>query len=126
MDQWDFEACRTGGACILFRQCRSSVRDFVQTAYQIVVLSSAENAVVWDSGKVESGRSAGIAYEGPSLAADAEYFWKVRIWKKSEVSPYSEPAAFIPGCARRIGRLPLFGRQRKQKIPSCILEKNLH
>jgi hypothetical protein len=86
-----------GDAVFFSWQCRSSVRDFVQTAYQIVVLSSAENAVIWDSGKVESGRSAGIAYEGPSLAADAEYFWKVRIWKKSEVSPYSEPAAFYTG-----------------------------
>ena len=43
-------------------QMNSKVIGKMQSAYQIQVFRSGENEPVWDSGKVESGDSVGIAY----------------------------------------------------------------
>ena len=50
-----------------------------QSAYQVLVSSSAEQlgagrADVWDSGKVSSGESVGIAYRGPKLESRKRYY----------------------------------------------------
>ena len=55
-----------------------------QTAYRILVASSPqlltpESADVWDSGKVSSGRTFGIEYDGPA-APRTRYHWTVRLW----------------------------------------------
>jgi len=55
-----------------------------QTAYQILVSSSrakldAAKGDFWDSGKVASGRSAGVEYSGKALPPAARFWWKVRI-----------------------------------------------
>lgn len=74
-----------------------------QTAYQILVASSAENltagkADCWDSGKVDSDKSASVEYEGRSLPAATRFWWKVRIWDGTgKPSPYSTPAYFDTG-----------------------------
>ena len=49
----------------------STERDWKQIAYEILVASSDENlragkADIWDSGKVDSSESVGIAYHGPA------------------------------------------------------------
>lgn len=72
----------------------------VQTAYQVLVASTkekidADQGDVWDSGKVMSSESSGALYNGPALAANSGYYWKVRTWDKNdEVSPYSAPQTF--------------------------------
>ena len=64
----------------------------MQSAYEILVASSDDtlrtgNADIWDSGKVHSGESVGIAYHGPALESRKRYYWKVRVWDASgEVS----------------------------------------
>ena len=56
-----------------------------QTAYQVLVASSAEQlngdtGDLWDSGKVASDESAQIAYAGKGLVSRERCFWKVRAW----------------------------------------------
>lgn len=54
-------------------------RGYHQTAYQIIV-DDAEGSRVWDSGKVESGISVGILYEGEALQPTTRYMWTVTVW----------------------------------------------
>ena len=59
-----------------------------QTAYQILVASSAEHlaegkADCWDSGKVDSDQSASVEYAGKALPAATRFWWKVRIWDQT-------------------------------------------
>ena len=78
----------------------SSERGVMQSAYQILVASSedelaADEGDLWDSGKVDSGRSVNVAYEGAALASGQRCFWKVRVCDQAgEVSGWSEPATF--------------------------------
>jgi alpha-L-rhamnosidase len=56
-----------------------------QSAYQIQVASTAEKlasgkADVWDSGKVESDNSVGVAYGGPAFEPSKRYYWRVVTW----------------------------------------------
>ena len=58
-----------------------------QTAYRILVARDPDilkkgNADVWDSGRVESDRSIGVAYGGPNLAPETRYYWRVQVWDK--------------------------------------------
>lgn len=60
-------------------------RDWKQSAYDILVASSADllaanKADIWDSGRVDSDDSVGIVYAGPSLESRHRYYWKVRVW----------------------------------------------
>ncbi|MFW5774305.1 MAG: family 78 glycoside hydrolase catalytic domain, partial [Tangfeifania sp.] len=74
-----------------------------QTAYQVIVSGSLENAEqedgdVWDSGQVSSDQSVHVRYDGPDLKATQKYFWRVRIWDQNdEVSEWSEPASWETG-----------------------------
>ena len=63
----------------------SNKRGDVQTAYRILVASSADllkrgTGDVWDSGKVESDRSVQVEYEGKPLQSGKSYYWKVLVW----------------------------------------------
>lgn len=63
----------------------SSVRGTKQTAYRILVAHneeslSLESDLVWDSGKVLSGRSVHIEYGGEELVSRGTYVWKVKVW----------------------------------------------
>ena len=67
-----------------------------QTAYQIQVASSPQNlaaskADVWDTGKVRSDISRGVAYAGPALQPSKRYFWRVLAWDR-DGKPYSRRA----------------------------------
>ena len=70
-------------------QSDSTERNWTQTAYEILVAGSDENlrtgkADIWDSGKVNSAESVGIAYRGPALESRKRYYWKVRVWDAAE------------------------------------------
>jgi alpha-L-rhamnosidase len=63
-----------------------------QTAYRIFVASSTKRLEegqpdIWDSGRVESGRSVNIPYGGPSLSPETRYYWSVQVWDK-DGKPY--------------------------------------
>lgn len=52
---------------------QSPVRGWLQTAYRLTVRRG--ETVVWDSGRVEDGRSVGIVYAGAPLAPSTAYTW---------------------------------------------------
>ncbi len=54
-------------------------RGYAQTAYQLIV-TDAQNHIVWDSKKVSSGISHGITYQGANLLATTRYTWKLTVW----------------------------------------------
>ena len=66
-----------------------TTRPQTQSAYRILVASSEEilatdKGDLWDSGKVVSDKSAGIAYAGKPLAAGEKFYWKVRCWNNPD------------------------------------------
>lgn len=78
-------------------------RDWRQTAYQVLVASTAELlnkniGDLWDSRKKASSKMAYIKYSGNPLASSRRYWWKVRVWdEKNNVSVWSEPASWTMG-----------------------------
>jgi alpha-L-rhamnosidase len=66
-------------------QSDNTERNWRQAAYEILVASNNEGlrvgkADVWDSGKINSAESVGIAYGGPTLESRKRYYWNVRVW----------------------------------------------
>jgi alpha-L-rhamnosidase len=60
-----------------------------QTAYQILVASSARSLAagsgdLWDTGKVASNQTNQIVYAGKPLASRQRCFWKVRVWDQND------------------------------------------
>ena len=82
---------------------KSNQRGQMQSAYQIIVASSADKlredkCDKWNSGRVISSQSVNISYGGKSLASGEKCYWGVRIWDKiGRPSPWSEAAAFEMG-----------------------------
>ncbi|MCX8156692.1 MAG: glycoside hydrolase family 78 protein [Verrucomicrobiae bacterium] len=76
----------------------SAARGQSQTAYRVLVASSARKLAedmgdLWDSGKVASGRSSQIEYNGRPLRSRQEAYWKVKVWDKDGLpSEWSRPA----------------------------------
>src|SRR5215216_3314010 len=85
----------------------SEGRGQVQSAYRILVARSEEDLeseenLLWDSGRVESGRSVGVEYEGEALRSGSRCVWKVRVWDGEGLpSSYGGPAAFEMGLLER-------------------------
>src|SRR5215204_1743756 len=81
----------------------SEERGQVQSAFRILVAASegeleAEENLLWDSGRVESGSTIGAEYEGEALRSGSQCVWKVRVWDRTNnPSPYSSPAVFEMG-----------------------------
>jgi len=81
----------------------SSKRNVMQTAYQILVSSSAAGLKknigdIWDTKRVNSGQSIQIAYKGAKLLSAKTYYWKVRVWDNSgNESAWSNPAFWQMG-----------------------------
>jgi alpha-L-rhamnosidase len=73
-----------------------------QSAYQVIVASSAEllrggTGDVWDSGQVSS-KAFRVEYDGLRLVARTRYHWAVRLWDGLErVGVWSEPRWFETG-----------------------------
>jgi hypothetical protein len=87
----------------ILRTSDPSARGLTQSAYRILVASSAERLAkdtgdLWDSGKVASDETYQIAYEGTSLKSDQAVWWKVRVWDGAgTVSEWSAPAQWTMG-----------------------------
>lgn len=81
----------------------SSRRGEVQSAYQVVVSSdeaklAADEGDLWDSGKVQSDETTGVAYAGAPLKSGQRAFWKVRLWDGAgNPSGWSAPASWSVG-----------------------------
>lgn len=84
-------------------QLESDAREQRQTAYRILVASSAEILAkdagdLWDSGQVPSNQSREVPYGGKELGARAACFWKVRAWDgDGKESAWSAAASFSIG-----------------------------
>src|SRR5450759_15594 len=82
---------------------QSEKRGEKQTAYQILVSSNKMNSKdetvdIWDSGKIDSNKSAWITFDGAGLQPGRKYFWKVRAWGgNNKPSGWSTPGYFITG-----------------------------
>ncbi len=74
-----------------------------QTAYQILVSGTEENlnageGDLWNTGKVMSGESTQVRYQGKELLSRQLCFWKVRIWdREGEPRGYSDIATWEMG-----------------------------
>jgi hypothetical protein len=84
----------------------AGARGRAQSAYQILVASSAENLSknagdLWNSGKVGSSESTFVPYEGQPLSSGMRCYWKVRAWDETgRASPWSRPALWSMGILR--------------------------
>ncbi len=79
-------------------QVTSSQRNQQQSAYQVIVSSSAEKLFadqgdLWDSGKVASSATYGITYAGRALENHQLCYWKVKVWDRADVASVWSPAA---------------------------------
>jgi alpha-L-rhamnosidase len=97
----------------LFWKLKSTTRGQRQTAYQILVTSSAgalakNQGDLWDSGKVASDETIQIPYRGRPLKSSQQVFWKVCVWPArrslgeggdtdGKTSAWSEPACWTMG-----------------------------
>jgi alpha-L-rhamnosidase len=74
-----------------------------QTAYEILVSSNpdfggSQSSIWWDSGQVDSDKSASVEYAGRPLPSATRLWWKVRIWNQTgKAGSYSKPAYFDTG-----------------------------
>jgi len=80
--------------------CNDSDKNEIQTAYQILIASTADKinsnvGDVADTGMVVSNESSYVKIANLNLQPNSIYFWKVRTWDKDgNVSPYSAPQTF--------------------------------
>lgn len=84
----------------------SGVRGQIQTAYRICA-SSREDWLasgtydIWDSGKIMSGQSMHIPFDGEISYSGTRCNWKVQVWDKNCIpSEFSEPAFWEAGLLR--------------------------
>ncbi|HLI65097.1 MAG TPA: alpha-L-rhamnosidase, partial [Caulobacteraceae bacterium] len=68
-----------------------------QSAYRVRV-TRGEGAVragaadLWDSGRIESGRSFDVTYGGPALTSCERVWWTVDVWDETGAMTSAEPA----------------------------------
>ena len=90
-------------APMLAWQLGGSGRGILQSAYEVSVASStqlldADQPDLWDSGRVASDESTGIAYDGSALDHGERAWWKVRVWDQhGQVSGWSDPGWWEAG-----------------------------
>src|ERR1035438_7029283 len=77
-------------------QLQDPSRGAKQSEYEVRVSSQPEllgsdaaNPDVWDSGRIESGKSLNVRYGGPAVTPGTRYFWQVRLWDATG-KPYAE------------------------------------
>ncbi|HUS02815.1 MAG TPA: glycoside hydrolase family 78 protein [Chitinophagaceae bacterium] len=81
-------------------QLISDKRNTTQAAYEIKVSDNPalSNNIAWSSGKVTSGQSVYISYEGTPLQSAKKYYWQVRVWDNTgNASPWSKVASWQMG-----------------------------
>ncbi|PGH38067.1 MAG: hypothetical protein CRN43_17465, partial [Candidatus Nephrothrix sp. EaCA] len=59
-------------------QLAGAKRNIMQSAYEIKVLYGT--SVAWSSGKINSGQSVHVPYNGEALQSGKKYTWQVRVW----------------------------------------------
>lgn len=69
-----------------------------QLAYRIFVSDTPKGfgnktKIIWDSGKIYSGTSTGIQYEGPEPESRKNYYWMVNVWMVGKPGVYRSNAA---------------------------------
>ncbi len=75
----------------------------VQRGYHIVVgsdpaVTAGSKSVVWDHDQPASAQQAFVAYDGPRLAADTQYWWTVATRDATgQLGPYAKPQPFVTG-----------------------------
>ena len=85
----------------------SARRNTLQSAYRILVASSEEilrdgRGDLWNSGRVRSGRTFGIAYQGRELLSRQRCWWHVQIWDdRGEIVPPSAVSWWEMGLLHR-------------------------
>lgn len=73
-------------------------RNWMQSAYQIIVASTPANLKnnkgdLWNSGKIRSDKSIAISYKGKTLQSFKTYYWKVKVWDNDgQASQWSNAA----------------------------------
>jgi alpha-L-rhamnosidase len=73
----------------------------IQVASDSVALT-ADNADLWNSGKLESSSSVMVPYQGTTLASRSLCYWRVRVWNdKDEASEWSAIARFGTGILQK-------------------------
>ncbi len=84
-------------------QISSEHRNQLQSAYQIVVAGNPDDLktsknILWDSGKINSDKSALVLADGLKLKSAQTYFWKVKVWNQDgKETEWSEPASIKTG-----------------------------
>jgi alpha-L-rhamnosidase len=81
-------------------QITATQRNVLQTAYQVIVASSPDKlgeGDIWNSGKINSGQSIHIVYNGKPLTSRSQYYWKVKVWTNTGETNWSEPAQWSMG-----------------------------
>ena len=74
-------------------QLNSNQRNVMQTAYEVKI--TANERVVWQSGKVASDSSVHVVYKGEPLQSGIKYNWQVRVWdNQGNASKWSETSFF--------------------------------
>lgn len=87
----------------LFWKLSATHRGTMQSAYRILVASSAEKLAanqgdLWDSGKIDSTDSIQIEYAGKELVSGQECFWKILVWNENGYEGvWSRPAKWTMG-----------------------------
>jgi alpha-L-rhamnosidase len=81
----------------------SDKENILQAAYEIRVADSEQGLesntnLVWSSGKVLTGESVNVEYNGPALFPMQPVFWQVRVWTgKGKPTQWSAPAYWETG-----------------------------
>lgn len=83
-------------------QLASSKRDVQQTAYEIIVSSSAEKldknvGDLWQSGKISSSQCVLVPYAGKPLVSQASCYWKVKVYTSKGDAVSKESAYWSMG-----------------------------
>jgi alpha-L-rhamnosidase len=83
-------------------QLNSSGRNIKQTAYEVLVASSAAKLAanqgdLWTSGKVNSSESIMVRYQGKALKSGTACFWKVKVYTNNGDSNWSQPGRWSMG-----------------------------
>ncbi len=89
-------------------QIHSEKRGARQVSYRIIIAESVQDLktgkhILWDTGIVNSNKSAGIVYGGPCLKSRTRYYWKVKIMDSLQgLETMSEPAFFEMGLLSQV------------------------
>jgi alpha-L-rhamnosidase len=82
------------------------LRGVRQTGWRILASTTLEKLTrnqgdLWDSGRVSSSRTLGIAYDGQTLVPEQIVFWRVEVWDdQGNPSGWSAPESFMIAPAR--------------------------